>query len=119
MQIGNWEGLAPVTAAAALVLLAFLPDDPAITTTEMTAVGNVGSYALELGETGSRMSWDASGVSGMVMPLGVFRSADGDWCRHYVVSVDDDDTVLSRTACRQGDGQWRNVDAPQTAEAAR
>lgn len=52
MRIGEWDGLAPVTAAVALLVLALLPREPA------NALDESESFALE------------------------FRRIDGVWCRH-------------------------------------
>lgn len=116
MRLAEWEGFAPAaTAVAALALLVVLPQEPTATL-DNPAVHEAGQFALELEETGSKIGWDDSdsGLSGLVMPLKVFRSTDGTWCRHYIITVQNDatPTMVSRTACRQADGNWRAAAGP-------
>lgn len=114
----RWEGFVPVTTAvAALALLLVLPQDPEPEPIETAGVRDAGQFALEHGESGAAVIWDdgGSGLAGMLTPLKVFRNAEGEWCRHYVLRVDGAEAV-SRTACREADGQWRLQDAePQVA----
>lgn len=120
MRMGNWEGLAPVTAGIALLVLVFMPQKPMTVNLESPAIHDAGQIALEMQESGSQVNWDdsASGLSGMIMPLRVFRDERGHWCRHYIVTVDDRPESISRTACRHADGQWRNVSgASQVADS--
>lgn len=113
MRMGNWEGLAPVTAGIALLVLVFLPQKQMTINLESPAVHDAGQIALEMQESGSQVSWDDSnsGLSGVIMPLRVFRDERGHWCRHYILTVDGGDRPesISRTACRHADGQWRNI----------
>lgn len=121
MRFGNWESLATVTAAAALVVLAVIPRGQPSANLDSEAVRHAGQAALELSTSGTPVSWDdhSSGLSGSIMPLRVFRSADGQWCRRYVITIKGDraPTILNRTACRRLDGEWQTVAEPQVAEA--
>lgn len=104
------------TAVVALTVLAVLPrQQPPTVLDGNPAVADAGQFALELEKPGSRVTWgdDATGVSGQLMPLKVFRNADGDWCRNYLVTVqgrNDEPTTLMRTACRGADGSWLTVE---------
>ncbi len=128
MRIGNWNGLAPVTAGAALLVLALLPQKPVEISLDTPAIHEAGAIALEHEASGDAVAWDddATGLSGRVVPLRVFRSDGGAWCRHYIVTVDEPDgapAVISRTACRGADGHWHTIGdgarAPQIADVGR
>jgi surface antigen len=110
MRLGNWDGVATMTAAVALVVLAVMPRErPA--DLESQAMRQAGQAALELGNSGTQVHWDdmVTGASGSITPLRVFRTADGQWCRRLVLTVaaGRDPSVFNRTACRRTDGEWQ------------
>lgn len=116
MRLGNWDSVATVTAAVALLVLVALPRAQPAFELGNEAVRQAGQTALELGNSGTPVNWDdsVSGLSGSVMPLRVFRNAEGQWCRRFVITVGgrDDQTVLNRTACRRVDGEWQVLVEP-------
>lgn len=82
----------------------------------------VGQSALELANSGTQVRWDdsASGASGSITPLRVFRTADGQWCRRFVLTVAGgrDPGVFNRIACRHADGEWQLQGDPSVAQVA-
>jgi len=62
------------------------------------------SYALEATLTGE-IAHLGAGV--MLKPMSTFPSADGRWCRYYVLLSDGDHKRGSGLACRAADGNWR------------
>lgn len=119
MRFGNWDGVATMTAVVALMVLAVLavlPQGKPALELGNDAVRQAGQAALELGNSGTLVTWDdsTSGLSGSVMPLRVFRNADGQWCRRFVITVGGsrDPTVWNRTACRRVDGEWQVLAEP-------
>lgn len=116
MRFGNWDGMATVTAGVALLVLALMPRERPPIDLDNEAVRQAGQVALELGNSGTAVSWDdnASGLSGSIMPLRVFRNAEGQWCRRFVITIEGsrNPTVLNRTACRRLDGEWQTLSDP-------
>lgn len=116
MRLDNWDGVATVTAGVALVVLALMPSEKEPFDLDAQVLHQAGQEALELSGSGTAVSWDdaGSGLSGSVMPLRVFRNAEGQWCRRFVITIEGDGNpvVLNRTACRRYDGEWRTVVEP-------
>lgn len=116
MRLGNWDGVATITAGVALVVLALMPREKEAFDLDAQVLRQAGHEALELSNSGTAVSWDdaGSGLSGSVMPLRVFRNAEGQWCRRFVITVEGagSPVVLNRTACRRYDGEWRTVVEP-------
>ncbi len=104
------EGVVPVaTAVAALALLPFLPHGPEPVMVDNPAIRDAGQFALEHEETGSRVAWrnGASGPSGTLTPLKVFRDADGQWRRDYVGRGPGAAGASRHPACREPAAHWR------------
>lgn len=104
----DWDGLGPVAAAAALLVLALLPDRPP--PTPVSSDDRVA--ALEAVPAGQAMPWRdrTSGLSGQVIPNAVFRGDNGLWCRHYKVSYGVGvQPSTNGLACRLTDGRWRDL----------
>lgn len=72
---------------------------------------------LEYGKPGERVSWSNpdSGNSGSVTPDEVYTSQDGQDCREFetTVQVEGEERTAMGTACRNADGEWQVVDAPE------
>ena len=116
MRFSNWGGVATLTAAAALGVLAVMPRDEPALDLGSEAMREAGQAALELGNSGTPVSWDDSrnGLSGSIMPLRVFRNADGQWCRRLIITIGSsrDPAIFNRTACRHVDGEWQVLSEP-------
>ncbi len=77
--------------------------------------------ALETLPNGRSVPWTAqSGAGGVITPVATYLSADGTYCRSYVVSLTRDGVTDERQeiACRHGVGDWRPEGAPTAADGA-
>ena len=77
--------------------------------------------ALESLPNGRSVPWTAhGGAGGVITPVATYLSADGTYCRSYVVSLSRDGVTDERQeiACRHGVGDWRPEGAPTAADGA-
>ncbi len=77
--------------------------------------------ALETLPNGRSVPWTArGGVGGVIMPVETYVSADGTYCRSYVLSLTRDGVTDERQeiACRHGAGDWRPEGMPTAADGA-
>jgi len=74
---------------------------------------------LEYGKPGEQATWSNpdSGNSGAVTADETFTNDDGEGCRQFetTVNVEGDARTATGTACRNADGEWKIVDAPETS----
>ena len=74
---------------------------------------NTRQSALETHPSGETTAWrdEASGISGVVQPVGTDRSARRGWCRLYEESIEANQHRyhFERIACRARNGGWQVV----------
>ena len=74
---------------------------------------------LEYGKPGEQATWSNpdSGNSGTISADETYTNDDGEGCRQFetTVNVEGDARTATGTACRNANGEWQIVDAPETA----
>ena len=120
---GEERGSPLVVAALAVVLSACVQapaavsDDPAygaLAPPAKTLARNTVQEALETLRSKDSLSWSyvEDGSKGKITPLRTYRTSAGFYCREYVEIVEtlgDGRSARQRTACRDGDGLWKQV----------
>lgn len=74
---------------------------------------------LEYGNPGEQATWSNpdSGNSGSVSADETYTNDDGEGCRQFetTVNVEGDTRTATGTACRNDNGEWQVVDAPEVS----
>jgi len=74
---------------------------------------------LEYGKPGEQATWSNpdSGNSGTISADETYTNDDGEGCRQFetTVNVEGDARTATGTACRNANGEWQIVDAPETS----
>ena len=113
-QIGGGTGQL-VAIGAGTLLGAFLGSEigASLDRADRAAMKQTRAQTLETARTGQTVPWrnPDSGNSGTVTVDRTYDRGTGQFCRDYrqTVEIDGQTEILTGTACRQGDGTWRDI----------